>query len=260
MRILYMGNNWLGWQILTWLQDQGETIAGLVLHPPDKRKYGLELLACARQSGIPVFDAAKLRQPETITQVQELDPDLGLSILLGYILKEGFLKIFPQGVINLHPAYLPYNRGAYPNVWSIIDRTPAGVTLHYIDPGIDTGDIVAQREVPVESVDTGASLYEKLERASLDFFKETWPLIKSGRLSPLPQSEENGTYHRVKDVTAVDSIVLDGTYTARELIDVIRARTFAPYPGAYFVDDQGKKVYLRLQLLYEEHPEEETDE
>jgi methionyl-tRNA formyltransferase len=154
-------------------------------------------------------------------------------------------------VVNLHPAYLPYNRGQYPNVWSIIEGTPSGVTLHYINEKIDAGDVIAQREVPVELVDTGETLYRKLEQASLELFKDTWLLIKSDKPPRIPQSGEPGTYHRTRDAEAIDEIDLDGTYVARDLINVLRARTFPPYKGAYF-RHQGRKIYLRLQLFYEE--------
>ena len=133
------------------------------------------------------------------------------------------------------------------------------MTLHYIDAGVDTGDIVARRQVPIEPVDTGATLYRKLERMCVDLFKETWPLIRSGRVPRIPQDRQEGTYNRTRDVERIDHIDLDHTYTARELIDVIRARTFPSYPGAYFIH-QGRKVYLRLQLLYEEQLNEVDDE
>jgi methionyl-tRNA formyltransferase len=176
-------------------------------------------------------------------------PDIGLSVLFDHILKPDFIEIFPQGVINLHPSYLPYNRGQYPNVWSIVDGTPAGVTLHYINEDIDTGDIIAQREVEVEPVDTGESLYRKLEHACVELFKITWPNIKSGKAPRNPQSTNAGTYYVTRDVDKIDEIDLDGTYTARELIDILRARTFPPYGGAYF--RQGNhKVSIRVQLEY----------
>ena len=259
MRILFLGNNWVGWQVLQWLREQNEQIVGLVVHPSHKRKYGDEIMNSAQVSPAHIFDGSQLRQPEVLQAIEALRPDIGLSVLFGYILRPEFLDLFPAGVVNLHPAYLPYNPGAYPNVWSIVERTPAGVTLHYIDAGVDTGDIIAQRQVPIEPVDTGETLYRKLERACVELFKETWPLIRSGRAPRIPQDREEGTYHRTCDVERIDPIDLDRTYTARELIDVIRARTFPPYPGAYFIH-QGRKVYLRLQLLYEEQPNEVKDE
>lgn len=250
MRILFLGNNWVGWQVVQWLREQDEQIVGLVIHPPQRRKFGDEIIRSAQVNSECVFDGSQLHQPEILEAFKALHPDIGLSILFGYILRSDFLGLLPAGLVNLHPSYLPYNRGTYPNIWSIIEKTPAGVTLHYVDAGVDTGDIVAQRRVLVEPIDTGETLYRKLERACVALFKETWPLIRSGRAPRVQQSRDAGTYHRTRDVERIDHIDLDRTYTAKELIDVIRARTFPPYPGAYF-EHEGRKVYLRLQLLYE---------
>ena len=164
MRILYFANNWVGWQVLEFLQARGEDIAGIAMHPPEKRKYGAEIEAAA--GTVCVVDGSRLNQPETLEIIRQLRPDIGVSVSFGYILRRALLDLLPAGCINLHPALLPYNRGAHPNIWSIIDRTPAGATLHYIDEGVDTGDIIAQRSVPADLADTGETLYLKLERAS----------------------------------------------------------------------------------------------
>jgi methionyl-tRNA formyltransferase len=255
MRIVYLGNNWVGWQILSWLKGQGEEIVGLVLHPAHKQKCAQEMKEIADLPESCVFDGSQLREYETFQAIQSLRPDIALSVLFGYLLKPSFLNLFPEGCINLHPAYLPYNRGAYPNVWSIIEDTPSGVTLHYIDEGVDTGDIIAQHEVTVEPVDTGKTLYHKLEQTSIALFQEMWPLIKAGTAPRSRQPDESGTYHRTKDVERIDAIDLDQTYVARDLVNTLRARTFPPYTGAYFEED-GKRVYMHLQLFYEEEEEE----
>src|SRR5882672_11396193 len=128
MRILLFANNWVAWQIVGWLRDQGAEIVGLVIHPPDKRKYGDEIIASAGVDSAVIFDRATLRQPDTMKAIKELRADLGLSLLFDYILRPDLLEVLPAGVINLHPSYLPYNRGQYPNVWSIVEGTPAGYT------------------------------------------------------------------------------------------------------------------------------------
>jgi len=236
---------------MRWLREQNEQIIGIVLHPLHKRRYGDEIIRSAQIKPVHIFNGAQLRQPEVLQAIKALNPDIGLSVLFDYLLPPEFIEIFPSGIINLHPSYLPYNRGNYPNVWSIVEGTPSGVTLHYIDEGVDTGDIIAQKEVLVEPIDTGETLYRKLERESVRLFQEIWPLIKARRAPRIPQSNEAGTYHRTRDVESIDKIELDHTYTARDLINILRARTFPPYSGAYFID-HGRKVYLRLQLLYEE--------
>ena len=250
MRIVYLGNNWLGWKILEWLKAGGEEIAALVMHPTDRRKFGAEIIAAAGVDPARVFDGTRLKEPAVMEAIRALKPDIGLSVLFGYILKEEFLSLFPRGVVNLHPALLPWNRGAYPNVWSIVDGTPAGATLHYIDKDVDTGDKIAQREVEVEPVDTGESLYRKLELASVELFKETWPHIKAGKVARTPQSRSTpGTLHRTKDVGAIDEIDRERSYKAGELINILRARTFPPYKGAFFKVG-GRTVYIRVSLEY----------
>ena len=251
MRVLFMGNNWVGWQVATWLHQQEAEVVGAVLHPSDRQKYGPELQRCFEEWNVPIFDASTLRTPATLDAIRALDADLGLSIFFGYILKPAFLGIFPRGVLNLHPSYLPYNKGANPNVWSIVEETPAGVTLHFIDEGVDTGDVVARMLVPVEPIDTAATLYRKLEVASVDLFAAQWPHLCKGDILRFQQESGSGTHHRQNDLHTLEQVDLDKTYTARELLNQLRARTFPPYGGVYF-EDQGRRVYVRIQLSYDE--------
>jgi methionyl-tRNA formyltransferase len=258
MRILLLANNWVGWQITQWLGARGETIAGVVVHPDDKQKYRDEILRSAGLENACMFSARSLHQPETLAAIRSLDAEIAVSIFFGYILRAEFLNLFSAGCVNLHPALLPYNRGAHPNVWSIIEGTPAGATLHYIDAGVDTGDIIAQAEVEVEAVDTGETLYRRLEHASVELFESAWPSIRAGKALRTAQSQRSGTSHRAKDIERIDEIDLEATYKAKELIDLIRARTFRPYPGAYF-RSQGKKIYLHLDLAYEQGTAQNSD-
>ncbi len=251
MRIVCLANNWVGWQVVSWLRSVGEEVVGLVIHPEGKQKYAKELLGAAALPEARVFDGSRLQDETVLQRVRELKPDIGVSLLFDYILRPDFIGLFPRGVVNLHPALLPFNRGQYPNVWSIVERTPAGATLHFIDQGVDTGAILAQKEVPVAPTDTGEALYRKLERASVDLFVESWPRLSRGELRAVPQHGGGGTTHRTRDVERIDRIDLDRRYTGRELIDILRARTFPPYPGAYF-ECEGRRIYLRLQLMEED--------
>jgi len=256
MRVLFLGNNWVGWQIAASLKAEGEDIVGAVLHSPGRRQYGEQILSTLALDRAHIVDGGELSQSTTLDRIRALRPEIGVSALFGYLVPQPVLDLFPAGCLNIHPALLPYNRGAFPNVWSIIDRTPAGATIHYMDAGIDTGDIVAQREVLVEPVDTGETLYRKLERACVELFHETWPLVRAGTARRCPQPAGHGSQHRVKDAAAVDEVALDRTYVARDLIDLLRARTFPPHPGAFF-RHEGRKVYLRLQLEYGDTPDAE---
>ncbi len=251
MKILFFANNWTGWQVLSWLKSQKEDVAGVVLHPTERQRFGDEIRAAAGLPADRLFNATSLREPATLDAIRALSPDIGVSVCFGYILREELLSIFPQGAINLHSALLPYNRGANPNVWSIVDGTPAGVTLHYVDKGVDTGAVIARREVPVEPVDTGETLYKKLEQESLRLFQETWPSIKAGRAPRQTQKPGEGTSHKLEDLKSIDEIHLDKSYPAGKLLDILRARTFPPYPGAWFVRN-GRKVRVRVELEYDD--------
>lgn len=251
MRYIFFTNGQVGRDVLRWLVSRGEPPVGLVVHPAARARCREEAIAASGLGADRIFNGLMLRQHETIEAIAALKPDLGLSIFFDYILKDELLALFPSGCLNLHPAYLPYNRGQYPNVWNIVEGTPAGATLHYMDAGIDTGDILAQRAVSVEPTDTGHSLYARLEEACLQLFRDSWPVFLNGKLARIPQAREAGTVHRTRDVERIDPIDLDREYRAGDLINILRARTFPPYAGAYFMHN-GTKIYMRLQLLTEE--------
>jgi methionyl-tRNA formyltransferase len=258
LRIVYLANNRVGLAALELLRRDGTEIAGLVVHPADRQKHRAEIIAAAGVPADRIFDGSTLRDPAVLARITALDADLALSVFFGYLLRPDFLAAFRGNVLNLHPALLPYNRGAHPNVWSIIDGTPAGATLHYVDPGIDTGDIVAQAEVPVAATDTAATLYAKLEAASLDLLAATWPAIRAGTAPRTPQLATTGTSHKVRDLAALDRIDLDRPTTARELINLLRARSFPPHPGAY-IDLDGQRIYLRLELTAADDDNDDDD-
>lgn len=248
MKILYLGNNLLGFNIFTWLKSQKEEIVGMVIHPEENQKYVTPLLEKCQLTEDKIFYANDLQNDRTIEKIKSLQADIGVSILFDYILSDKFLSLFPKGCINLHPSFLPYNRGQFPNVWSIIDKTPAGSSIHYMSPKVDAGDLIAQTHTEVKSYDTGKTLYQKLMTDSEDLFKVTWPSIKDGSAPRLPQLNlTSGTHHKKKDVNKIDRIYLNEKYTAGDLIDILRARTFPPYDGAYYVED-GKKIFLRIEF------------
>jgi methionyl-tRNA formyltransferase len=256
MRVLFLGNNWLGWQALRCLREQGDEIVGLAVHPEARSMYGNEIRHEVENRNCAVLDGSRLKESSVLEQVRKLSADIAVSVLFAYVVNDDFIELFPKGCINLHPALLPHNRGRFPNIWSIVSKTPAGITLHYIDKGIDTGDVIAQKEVPVEMTDTGATLYRRLELEGLELFKATWPSIRAGTAGRKPQPAGLGSYHRARDVETIDEIDLQKSYRAEDLLNVIRARTFAPHKGAYFMH-QGRKIYLRLELKDElEFPSE----
>lgn len=126
------------------------------------------------------------------------DADFLISYRYRYLLEPDVVDKFTNKAINLHISFLPWNRGADPNLWSFLEDTPKGVTIHYMDRGIDTGDIVAQKKVGFSKGDTFRSTYERLTKELVCLFKDAWADIRNGKITPLIQSG-NGSFHQSKD-------------------------------------------------------------
>ncbi len=132
-----------------------------------------------------------------IADVKDVQPDFIISYNYGYIIKKEIIDYVDNNIINLHISYLPHNKGAHPNVWSFLEDSSKGVTIHYIDAGIDTGNIIVQKEVYInEEKETLKSSYNILQKAIQQLFKENWNLIKKGEITPQPQIGGGGTHFR----------------------------------------------------------------
>lgn len=245
--IVFAGNNQIAVDILKFLTKQDVKIVGLIVHPPKLAKKRSGLIAVSRLPKSKIFRGDRLNSIRTAAAIKNLKPDLFLSINFRYLLKDEIIKTPKYGCINLHYGYLPYNRGVFADAWSIIENTPAGITYHLIDTGIDTGKIISRQKVDKTDTDTGKSLYQKLTLAAYNLFVKTWPKIQNWSFQLTAQSP-GGTYHRRSDISLIDKIDLDKKYKAGDLINILRARTFPPYHGAYFITPEGKKIFLRLKL------------
>ena len=130
----------------------------------------------------------------TLKYLNKLKPNLIISYNYKFIIKKEIIKKFK--IINLHISYLPYNRGANPNIWSFLDDTPKGVTIHLIDEGIDTGDIIVQKKVVINKNMSLKTSYKKLHRHIQMLFK--YNLKKMKNLKYL-KKQKKGTIHYLKD-------------------------------------------------------------
>lgn len=123
-----------------------------------------------------------------------------ISFNYKYIIPKSIIDKMPGRIINIHTSYLPYNRGAYPNFFSWLHDTPKGVTIHYIDEGIDTGDIIVQRLAYFNTDDlTLKTTYDFLIDKAVRLFKEYWRFIKKNKTYRIPQNPSLATYHTKKD-------------------------------------------------------------
>jgi dTDP-4-amino-4,6-dideoxyglucose formyltransferase len=163
-------------------------------------------------------------------------------------------QIFPEPLvshcrcINIHPGLNPYNRGWYPQVFSIINGLPLGATIHEIDADLDHGKIIAQKEVMVNSWDTSLDAYNRVLEAEYELLKDSIDSILSGTYeSKAPIGEGNINYK--KDFEALRKLDLDKATTYREVINHLRGLSHGDLKNAYFIDPLiNKKVYVRLIL------------
>ena len=163
------------------------------------------------------------------------------------IIKKPLLSAPTAGIINFHPSYLPFNRGKDPNFWTIVEENPFGVSLQLIDETIDGGDVIYQRAINKSWTDTGETLYNKALDEILSLFKESYNEIRLGKYIRHKQPVGDGSIHFRKDLERVSEIQLEKKYTGREILNLLRARTFQSHPACYFIEDD-EKYEVRIDI------------
>ncbi len=135
--------------------------------------------------------------PITPHMLEQNNIDFIVSFGYRHLLTPDLLHQIGNRAINLHISLLPWNRGADPNLWSFVDATPKGVSIHYIDEGIDTGDLIVQKEVRFDHPEneTLATTYSMLQTTVDQLFREHWDSIRSGRCARFPQSGKGSIHH-----------------------------------------------------------------
>lgn len=162
-------------------------------------------------------------------------------------------QIFPPQLvnavrcINVHPGLNPYNRGWFPQVFSILNGLPTGVTIHEIDEQLDHGAIIVQKEYTLEPFDTSGSAYNKIMALERDLVLQYFETIRDGSYKAVMPSSE-GNLNLKKDFDALKCLDLNETATMGALIDRLRALTHPPYRNAYFLDKNGNKIFVKIEL------------
>lgn len=166
-------------------------------------------------------------------------------------------QIFPSELvnnklcINIHPGYNPYNRGWYPQVFAIIEGNRLGATIHVMDEQVDHGAIIARKEVTVKSYYTSKEAYEEVLKAEIDLFRKNITQIVSGNFT-VSNPEKEGEYHSIDDYNRLCHLNPDEKLTMGEAIDKLRALSHGEYKNAYFIDKDGNKIYVKLELTKSE--------
>ncbi len=188
-----------------------------------------------------------------VTRLKQYRADLVIVNSYSLILRPDILTIPPLGAINVHGGLLPHYRGANVLNWVLVNgERETGVTLHYMDEGIDTGDIIIQKKIPIGLLDTAFTLRGKLHRAGCELLSELWSLLEAG--APIPchkQDDARAAYYRRRKP---EDGRIDWSLSEKEIYNLVRALV-KPWPGAFYHDKTGKKVvideFLNLEKVAE---------
>jgi methionyl-tRNA formyltransferase len=235
MRLLFCGTPQFAVPALKHILAQSDfEIAAVITQPDRPRGRGQEVnfspvKKTALAAGIPVHQPEKIRAPEAQDLLQKLTPDAIVIIAYGQIIPARLLAIPKLGWINLHASLLPKYRGAAPINWAIVKgETKTGVTSMRIDAGMDTGEILLQRELDIGPSETAPALAARMSELGAPLMAETLRGLTASAIVPRPQSHEAAS---VAPLLKKEDGRIDWSLPAQEIFN--RIRGFAPWPGAY---------------------------
>ena len=185
------------------------------------------------------------------------------SLFIDYLISEYKLiisahckKIFPKKLvestrcINIHPGYNPYNRGWFPQVFSILNKLPLGATIHEMDEELDSGDIISQEKVSINSSDDSLSLYNKVLQKEINLFQNDLDKIIEGSYNKI-KPKSKGNLNLKKDFNNLCKLDLNSIGTMGEHIDLLRALSHGDFKNAYFLDNKNEKIRVKIELKKE---------
>ncbi len=234
MRIIFMGTPEFAVPSLKAQIESEEEVVAVVCQPGKAKGRGLEVITpptkvLTEKHSIPVLQPQKIKTEEFFTELKKFNPDLICVTAYGKILPKNILDLPLYGCINVHASLLPKYRGAAPINWAIIrGEKVTGITTMKMDEGMDTGDMLLRREMPIDDEDTGETLSEKLSNIGAKVLIETIRLLKEGRLKPIPQDHSQATY---APMLKKEDGNIDWKKSAEEIRNLIRGAL--PWPGAY---------------------------
>ena len=183
MKIVYMGTPDFAVPPLAALVKNGYEVTAVVTQPDKPKGRGKTLLPTpvkeeALKHGIPVYQPKKVRDPEFMEVLKELNPDIIVVAAFGQIIPKAILELPEFGCINIHASLLPKYRGAAPIQQAVIDgEKESGVTIMQMGTGLDTGDMISQTAVTLDEKETGGSLFDKLADLGADLLVKTLPSV-----------------------------------------------------------------------------------
>lgn len=262
MRLVFMGTPQFAVPVLARLIADGHEIPAVYTQPdkPVGRGHRMSMppvKALALEKGIPVRQPVKLKDGAVAEELRQIAPDAAVVVAYGRILPPDILAVPKYGCVNLHASLLSRHRGAAPIQWSVLcgDRV-TGVTSMLMDEGMDTGNILLQRETPIGEDETASELSERLSEMGAQCIAETLPLLEAGKITPVRQDESFATRAPMltKEMGKIDF--------ARPAVEIHnQVRGLSGWPTAYTMFE-GKLLKIRRTRLVPDaqgHPGEVID-
>ena len=234
MRVIFMGTPDFAVGTLEEIIKAGHEVVLTVTQPDKPKGRGnavqfTPVKECALAHDIPVFTPKKIREPENIEYLRKFQPDIIIVAAFGQILSKTILDMPKYGCVNVHASLLPKYRGAAPIQWAVINGDEvSGVTIMRMNEGIDTGDMIAKRELRLAEDETGGSLFDKLADLGAKLCVETMEMIEKGTAVYTPQNSEAATH------TSMIRKEMGDISWNRSAVDIERLiRGLNPWPSAY---------------------------
>lgn len=252
MKIIFMGTPDFSVPTLDAIKKDGNEIV-LVVTQPDKKKGRKGILTpppvkeWAVKNNISIFQPVKLREKQNIEELEKYDADVIVVAAFGQILPKEVLDMPKYGCINVHASLLPKYRGASPIQWAILNGDDeTGVTTMQMGVGLDDGDILLQKKVPISSEDTGGSLFDKLSKVGADLLIETLHRIEKNDIVRIPQDDEKATH---VGLIKKDFGILSFDEENKYILNKIRALN--PWPSAFtFYKDKMVKIWKAKSVSF----------
>lgn len=234
MRIVFMGTPRFAVPTLEAILSAGHEVVAVYTQPDRPKGRGHHLMPspvkeCALAHNLRVEQPERVRRPEVVDQLSELDADAMVVVGYGQIIPQSIIDLPPHGIINVHASLLPKYRGAGPIQWAIANgESVTGVTTMRIDAGLDTGDMLLARDTPIGPEENAIELGTRLAVMGADLLVETLTGLQDGSISPRPQNNSEAT---LAPLLKKEDGRVDWTRPAREIH--CRIRGFQPWPGGY---------------------------
>lgn len=254
MKIVFMGTPDFAAGALEALLAAGHEVTAVVTQP-DKAKGRSNKLQfppvkeCAIKHGIAVMQPVRIKTPEAVAELKKYEADIYIVAAFGQILSQEILDIPRYGCLNIHASLLPKYRGASPIQHVIMDgEQESGVTIMQMDAGLDTGDMLYKKSIPIEKEDTYETLHDKLMVLGGQAIVEALSLLEQGKLTAQKQDDSLSCYAPIIKKSMGE---LDFQKDARKLDCLIRGMN--PWPSAYtFYNGKQLKIWKAYPVMDEE--------